>query len=110
MKSFTVLVKIDSQTKDGNYLIKRACEGLESCIETYYGIRIRTEPSSSRVSKKRFQNFGTYNDYGKTYTLIRVRFTVSHRNVNLWKLKSHDCYQEIANDEYRHKVFCGVEL
>jgi hypothetical protein len=38
--------------KDGNDIIKKACEGVVESIKKYYGIRVRAQPSMSRIYKR----------------------------------------------------------
>jgi len=114
------MVRVDRVSKDGNAIIKKACEGVVESIKKYYGIRVRAQPSMSRIYKRDVRNLGTVRRYrenfdfygaavvNQNHTLVIVSLTITTRELNYWKLKSMETYLDTVSGRYKEMVFCNV--
>lgn len=120
MKEFKLIVRVDRVSKDGNVIIKKACEGVVESIRKYYGVRVRAQPSMSRIYKRDVKSLPSViryventNFYGEgivdtNHTLVMVSLSITSRELNYWKLKSMETYLDTVSGRYKEGVFCNV--
>lgn len=120
MKELIVTVKVDVVSKDGNLIIKKACDGVENTFREFYGVKVRAQRSMSRIYKRDVRNLGTVKQYtannlfygahvvNQNHTLVKVSISFTDREVNRWKLKNFNVCQDVMSGKYERELFCNV--